>query len=95
MSANQIKETIEASNFSTNSLNGPGDIPGEKTKESLAVPNRWARNRATRKPMEIEVVFLFRLGTDNPRPTMAEVIETAGVSIPSANVRAVANSVCA
>ena len=62
--------------------------------ESLAVPNLWARNRATKIPIEIEDMLLFRLGTDNPRPETAEVTETAGVSIPSAKVRAVANNVC-
>ena len=60
-------------------------------KESLAVPNLWARNRATRKPTEMEDMLLFRLGTDNPRPVTADVTETAGVSIPSASVRAVPN----
>lgn len=62
--------------------------------DSFAVPNLWARKRATRMPIEIEEMLLCRLGTDNPRPATAEVTETAGVSIPSANVRAVANSVC-
>jgi hypothetical protein len=70
------------------------DVPGEKTKESLAVPNLWVRNRTTKMPIEIELTLLFRLGTDSPRPATAEVTETAGVSIPSANVRAVANKVC-
>jgi len=45
-------------------------------------------------PIEIVDMLVFRLGTDNPRPETAEVTETAGVSIPSANVRAVANNVC-
>lgn len=63
-------------------------------KASLAVPNLCARNRATKMPIAIEVMLLFSLGTDNPIPATAEVTETAGVSIPSANVRAVANSVC-
>ena len=63
-------------------------------KESLAVPNLWARNRATKMPIEIEDMLSFMVGTDNPRPATAEVTETAGVSIPSANVRAVANNVC-
>ena len=73
---------------------GSGDLPGEKMEESLPVPNLWARNRATKTPIEIEDMLLFRLDTDNPRPATAEVTETAGVSIPSANVRAVANNVC-
>ena len=77
-----------------NSSIGSGDLPGEKTKESLAVPNLWAMNRATKMPIEIELILSVRLGTDNPRPATAEVMETAGVSIPSANVRAVANKVC-
>ena len=38
--------------------------------------------------------MLFMLGTDNPIPATAEVTETAGVSIPSASVREVPNSVC-
>ena len=63
-------------------------------KESLAVPNLWARNRPTKIPIAMEDMLLFSFGTDNPRPATAEVTETAGVSIPSANVRAVANSVC-
>ena len=73
---------------------GSRDLPGEKMKESLAVPNLWVRNRATKTPMEIEFMLLFRLGTDNPRPATADVTETAGVSIPSAKVRAVPNNVC-
>ena len=63
-------------------------------KESLAVPNLWARNKATKVPIEIDEMLLFRLGTDNPRPATAEVTEIAGVSIPSANIRPVANKVC-
>ena len=63
-------------------------------KESLAVPNLCARNRAIRRPIEMEGMLLFRLGTDNPIPATADVTETAGVSIPSASVREVPNSVC-
>ena len=63
-------------------------------KESLAVPNLWARNRVIRRPIEMEEMLLFRLGTDNPIPATADVTETAGVSIPSASVREVPNSVC-
>jgi len=61
--------------------------------DSLAVPNLWARNRASRKPIEMEEMFLLVFGTDNPIPATAEVTETAGVSIPSASVREVPNSV--
>jgi hypothetical protein len=63
-------------------------------KESLAVPNLWTKNRVTRKPTEMEEMLLFRLGTDSPIPATADVTETAGVSIPSATVRAVPNSAC-
>ena len=94
MSENHRKATIDVINFSTNLLVGSRDLPGEKMNASFAVPNLWARKRATRMPIEIEEMLLLRLGTDSPRPETAEVTETAGVSIPSANVRAVANSVC-
>jgi len=63
-------------------------------KDSLAVPSLWTRNSTTKKPMEIAEIFSFSLGTLNAIPPTAEVMETAGVSIPSANVRAVPNSVC-
>ena len=63
-------------------------------RESLAVLNLWARNKVTKMPIEIEEMLLFRLSMDNPRLVTAEVMEIAGVSIPSANVRLVANKVC-
>lgn len=63
-------------------------------KDSLAVPNLWARKSTTRKPIEMPEMLFFRFGALNAMPTTAEVMETAGVSIPSANVRAVPNSVC-
>ena len=93
-SANHTNATIGGKTLSTESATGSGDLPGEKMKESLAVPNLWARNRATRKPIEMEEILLVRLGTDNAIPATADVTETAGVSIPSASVRAVPNSVC-
>ena len=94
MSENHKNATTSATGVINNSSIGPGDLPGEKMKESLAVPNLWARNRATMTPIEIDEILWFRLGTDNPIPATAEVTETAGVSIPSANARAVANNVC-
>ena len=63
-------------------------------KESLAVPNLWTRNKAARKPIEMEEMLLFRLGTDNPIPATADVTETAAVSVPSASEREEPNSVC-
>ena len=93
MSENHIKATTKTRLLITLRF-GSGNLPGEKMEESLAVPNLWARNRATKIPMAIVDMLLFRLGTDNPRPETAEVTETAGVSIPSAKVRAVANNVC-
>jgi hypothetical protein len=49
------------------------------------------RNRAAKKAMDIDPILGVKEGTERAIPPTAEVTETAGVSMPSANVRAVPN----
>jgi hypothetical protein len=94
MSRSHIKATMDADTLMRIFFIRSWDLLGEKMKDSLAVPNLWTRNSTTRKPIEIAEILFIRLGTLSAMPTTAEVMETAGVSIPSANARAVPNSVC-
>lgn len=67
------------------------NVTGENIPETFAVPKRWIRKRAAIKAMDIGPMFGVKEGTERAIPPTAEVTETAGVNMPSANVRAVPN----
>jgi len=64
-------------------------VIGANTKASLAVPRNCIRKRATKKAIDIGTTSLPTEGLAMAIPETALVTETAGVKIPSDNVKLV------